>query len=104
LGYIRVAEDMQHGFHAGMDADPKVVAKYLKSKGVSRFVFTLDDVSQFYCTFGVWIHKEEKDKIPGLDLQNRSNVDGPSVSEAMQRGLQNSSLASSPSYRTCQAR
>lgn len=93
LGYIKAAEDLQNGFHSGQDADPKVVAKYLHSKGVERFIFTLDDVGQFDMTFGVWIHKDEKDKIPGLDLQNSANVDGPSVSGAMQEGLRNAALA-----------
>jgi hypothetical protein len=42
-------------------------------------------VGQFDATFSVWIHEDESDKVTEL---TPAETDGPSVSEAMKRGLQ----------------
>ncbi len=131
--YFPLAENLQRGFHSGMDADPTKIAKLLKGKGVERFLFNTDDVSQFYSTFSLWVHASEVHKLlvlctacraghehdderhfhkdyyveecdvePGPPSPERMHVlrkltdletQGPSVSEAMKRGLQNASLA-----------
>lgn len=131
--YFPLAENLQRGFHSGMDADPTKIAKLLKGKGVERFLFNTDDVSQFYSTFSLWVHASEVHKLlvpctacsaghehdderhfpkdyyveecdvePGPPSSERMHVlrkltdletQGPSVSEATKRGLQNASLA-----------
>lgn len=135
--YFPLAENLQRGFHSGMDADPTKIAKLLKGKGVERFLFNTDDVSQFYSTFSLWVHASEvhkllvpcsmcaagqehdpdepvhhfqedytEDDYEGVNCTTPSSerthvlrkltdmeTQGPSVSEAMKRGLQNASLA-----------
>ncbi len=95
LGYVQVIDRLEHGFHHGQDADPNVCAKHLRSVGIKRFLFSLDSVGQFDMNFSIWVHEDEKDMIPKLNFNNSANVDGPSVSEAMRRGLQNASTVSS---------
>jgi hypothetical protein len=91
-GYVKIAEDLQRGFHSGQDADPRVIAKALRAKGVSRFLFQVDDVGQFDATFSVYVHTEEANKVTEL---TPAETDGPSVSEAMKRGLQAAAQQSS---------
>lgn len=135
--YFPLAENLQRGFHSGMDADPTKIAKLLEGKGVERFLFNTDDVSQFYSTFSLWVHASEvhkllvpcsvcaagqehdadepvhhfqedytEDDYEGVNCTTPSSerthvlrkltdmeTQGPSVSEAMKRGLQNASLA-----------
>ena len=86
-GYVKLASDLENGFHSGMDADPKVIAKSLKSLGVDRFIFTLDEASQFYVTFGVWIAKEELETLD-RDKWERAAKNGASVSDGLRRALQ----------------
>lgn len=84
-GYVKVADELERGFHPGQDADPRVIAKALRAKGVSRFLFQVDSVGQFDASFSVWIHESESKKVSEL---SRDETDGPSVSEAMKRGLE----------------
>jgi len=91
LGYVQVVDRLEHGMHHGQDADPKVCAKHMRSVGIKRFLFAIDNVGQFDMGFSIWVHEDEKDLIPSLNFNNSVNVDGPSVSQAMQRGLQHAS-------------
>lgn len=108
LGYVQVADRLEHGFHHGQDADPQVITKHLRKCGVTKFLFSLDSVGQFDMDFSVWVHQDEEEKIPKIRLDLSDNTDGPSVSEGMKRALQNSTIAASklPSgpgvvYTTC---
>lgn len=91
LGYVLVQDDFEHGFHHGQDADPKLIAKAIRDAGGTRFIFVMDSVGQFDFKFSVWIHKEQEHITNKVRL-TPDVVDGPSVSGAMQRGLQQSSL------------
>src|SRR5579864_2403777 len=84
-GYVKIAEELERGFHPGQDADPRVIAKALRAKGVSRFLFQVDDVGQFDASFSVWVHEDESDKVTEL---TSAETDGPSVSEGLKRGLE----------------
>ena len=72
-----------------------MIAKHLKKCGIRRFLFSLDSVGQFDMDFSVWVHKDESEKIPSLQLDCSANVDGLSVSEGLKRSLQNSTIAAS---------
>jgi hypothetical protein len=58
-GYVVVKQRMESGFHPGQNADPNVVARDLKEKGVERFLFTIDATGQFDIEFSVWVHESE---------------------------------------------
>lgn len=90
-GYHKVGESFENGFHAGQDADPKLVAKQLQEMGVERFIFTIDTVGQFDIEFSVHVHEEELEKASEADLSS-SKTDGPSVSQGLQRALQQAAL------------
>lgn len=88
-GWVMAIEDLENGFHAGMDADPKVIKKELKALGVERFLFMITGQSQFYVTFALFIHEDEKDRLEEIA---RIKTDGPSVSEGLKRALQDASV------------
>lgn len=71
--YVRIAENLQRGWHSGQDADPRVIAKALRAKGVERFIFQIDDVSQFDATFSVYVHTDEADKVTELTTVETGN-------------------------------
>lgn len=89
-GYICLQSDFENGFHAGQDADPKVIAKSLKEIGIKRFIFTIDSVGQFDMEFSVWIAKDELDSLTPEKLAEWARLpkDGPSVSDGLRRALQ----------------
>jgi hypothetical protein len=41
-------------------ATPAQVAKELRAKGISRFLFNIDDVGQFDSHWSVYVHEDEK--------------------------------------------
>lgn len=86
-GYELLQGELEHGWHPGQDADPKVIAKDLRARGIERFIFVLEENSQFYSTFAVWVHEDEKDKLGEEPIE----TDGPSVSAAMEKGLREAS-------------
>lgn len=89
-GYKKAQGDFQSGMHRGMDADPKLVAKKLRSMGIERFIFELEEASQFYIEFGVWIHESEFGKFE-QELSSE-DVDGPSNADRLSLQLQEASL------------
>lgn len=86
-GYVRLDLDLEHGFHEGQDSDPKVVAKSLEGMGISRYLFNIDDQGQFDTRFSCYVHESEADLYKPSDVE----TEGPSVSGAMKRGLQEAS-------------
>lgn len=92
-GYVKVKDDFEHGLHHGQDADPKLIAAALLKAGAGRFIFSIDSTGQFDFKFSVWIHKTEYEKAKQAVL-TPATCDGPSVSEAMKRGLQQASIVS----------
>jgi len=58
-GYSAYNSGYESGFHPGQNADPKKIAKELREKGITDFIFVMDDVNQFDCEFSVWIKQPE---------------------------------------------
>jgi hypothetical protein len=83
-GYKRLPKTFEHGLHHGQDASPEKIAKALRSKGISRFVFSLEEKSQFDVYFGVFVAEEEFDEM----LLDGEETDGPSPSDACMKALQ----------------
>jgi hypothetical protein len=94
-GYFLFEEGLEHGWHPGQDASPEVIAKAMRKRGIERFLFHVDDIGQFDMKFSVYIHEDEREKANKVDALTREETDGPSVSEAMKRGLQAATVASS---------
>lgn len=90
LGYLHLNDRFEHGFHPGQDADPEKVAKEIERCGGKRFIFEMDSAGQFDVTFSVWLHKDEAHLIDQFNFKDEV-VNGPSVSQAMQRGLMQAS-------------
>ena len=59
-GYVKVNdESYQHGWHPGQNDSPAVIAKSLRTRGISRFLFRIDGVGQFDVNFSVYVHDDE---------------------------------------------
>jgi hypothetical protein len=93
-GYRLVKDGFEHGFHEGQDASPEKIAQALRAQGIERFLFQLDRVQQFDTSFSVYVHEDEADKLDEEAFEG-AETDGPSVSGAMKRGLQEATLAMS---------
>lgn len=66
-GYIKFNSDpYESGWHPGQNDSPAKIAKELQAKGIKRFVFKLDENSQFYSRFSVYIHES----VSGVDEWN----------------------------------
>lgn len=87
-GYIKVLSDLEHGFHSGQDADPRVVTRSMTKFGIERFLFNIDNVGQFDMSFSLWVHEDEYNLLDDKKIE----TDGPSVSEALKRGLKEAAL------------
>jgi len=60
-GYIRINEDLYaSGWYPGQHDDPADIAKELRGKGISRFLFNIDSVEQFDSHWSVFVHKDEE--------------------------------------------
>lgn len=58
--YVKVnADSYESGWHPGQNDNPSKVAKELDAKGISRYVFAVDERSQFYSKWSVYVHKDE---------------------------------------------
>jgi hypothetical protein len=91
-GFIHLDQEFEHGFHPGQDADPKKILASLQAKGCTRVLFTIDGVGQFDVRFSVWIGQEDFARVAGGLAGNE--VNGPSVSGALQRALESASRQS----------
>ena len=89
-GYIQVLKDLEHGLHEHMAADPTVIAKGLRELGVTRFLFKIDDASQFYFTFSCWVHESEVGKC-GVEPDIATDA-AVSPAEMMKRALQSAAM------------
>lgn len=98
--YVLVADEFEHGFHRGQDADPELIGKLMSKAGFSRWLFNLEGKGQFDIQFSLWLHKEEAERADGegIILAKRvieqGGTDGPSVADAMERGLKEASRQS----------
>jgi hypothetical protein len=91
-GYVQVLDRLENGMHHGQDDDPRKIAKALKVRGISRFLFSLDSVGQFDSRFSLWIHEDElqlyKDSVPD---ESELKAD-ESPASIMERGLKSAAL------------
>lgn len=60
-GYVKFNEDSYESGWYGVNDDPKKIAKILREKGISRFLFQLDENQQFCTRFSVYVHSSEMD-------------------------------------------
>jgi hypothetical protein len=60
-GYELIDDSFETGWHPGQNDDPKKVAKELRDKGVSRFLFKITDKGQFDTRWAVYVHEDEVD-------------------------------------------
>lgn len=64
-GYVCFNEDSyETGWHPGQNDDPHKVAKFFEAHDVSRYLFQLDENSQFYSRWSAYVHESEVDKLP----------------------------------------
>lgn len=55
LGYVMIEEDFENGWHPGQDDDPKtILERLLKDNPEGKYIFNLDEQSQFYIGFSIW--------------------------------------------------
>lgn len=62
-GYVKVNGNSYENGWYGTEDDPKEIARDLRSKGIERFIFTIDGKGQFNLTFSVWVHESEAGKL-----------------------------------------
>lgn len=86
-GYVKLPQEFENGLYGGQDADPGKIAEALRSRGVSRFLFTLDSVGQFDARFSVWIHSDESDLMPE-ELSHDESACALDPAEGLKRALQ----------------
>lgn len=91
-GYKQLQGDFQNGFHEGQAADPKRIAAALREQDVERFIFVLDEASQFYITFSVWVHETEYDRIDMSKWKTSKKDADVSPAENLRRSLQSAKL------------
>lgn len=60
LGYVCVLDDRIYGLHQDGMVRPKQIADALRSKGITRFVFRLDEVAPTSCTYSVFVHETQR--------------------------------------------
>ena len=74
-GYVCVQEKLESGWHEHMTADPKKIAVELKAKGITRFLFSLDENSQFYSVWSVYIAEEQMSLFNGEQEEDDTEED-----------------------------
>jgi len=57
-GYVKILDDLESGMYGRHD-NPVMIGKALREKGISGYIFKLDDSGQFSIGFSVWA-KESK--------------------------------------------
>ena len=58
-GYKDTGVEYETGWHPGQTDDPEKIAKELRAKGVSRFLFKIDATGQFDTRWSVYVHEDE---------------------------------------------
>jgi len=60
-GYVLVNEESyESGWHPGQNDNPTKIASELESRGIYRYVFSIDSVGQFSSHWSVYVHKDEE--------------------------------------------
>jgi hypothetical protein len=58
-GYEQYNKERYESGWYGQNDDPKAIAKMLRAKGITRFIFVIDGKGQFDINFSVWVHESE---------------------------------------------
>jgi hypothetical protein len=69
--YFKHIVDCETGWHSGQTDDPKKIAKSLYDIGVENFIFEIEENTQFYATWCVWVHKDELRRIKSYERKQR---------------------------------
>jgi hypothetical protein len=60
-GYIQINEDSyETGWYPGQHDNPSKIAKELRKKGITKFLFNIDSVGQFDSHWSVYVHEDEE--------------------------------------------
>lgn len=98
-GYWLAQDEFESGWYGGQDADPKTIAKTLRSKDISRFLFRIDSVGQFDLSFSLFLHESEKGKWESA-LEGQLSHDECRAKEdpkvALERGLRTAAITPDP--------
>lgn len=90
--YTRIEQDFEHGLHGGQDASPHKIALALRDQGITRFIFRLDEKSQFYFTFSAWIHADEWPRFDPVKFEAFNKRCDLDPAEGLKRALQSAPL------------
>lgn len=67
-GYFKFNEDSyETGWHPGQTDHPEQIAKSLEEAGVTRYLFNLDENSQFYSKWSCYIHESERETLDNYE-------------------------------------
>lgn len=59
-GYHKLNQDSyETGWHPGQNDSPKTITKEMVARGINKFLFRLDENSQFYSRWSVYVHEDE---------------------------------------------
>lgn len=58
------ADRFQNGLHPGQTDDPGAMSLALRKAGITRFLWWIPSVGQFDVDFVLYLHEDEKDKLP----------------------------------------
>jgi len=88
-GYVCVNdESFENGLYGGQSDSPSVIADDLRKRGITRFIFEIDNVGQFDMDFSVWIHESETDKLGKRSIESQ----GPDPAVAIQSALRDTNI------------
>lgn len=90
--YTRVEGEFEHGLHGGQDADSSKIGAGLRQQGITRFLFRLEEKSQFYFTFSVWIHADEWPRFDPEKLAAFNTRCALDPAEGLKRALQSAPI------------
>lgn len=76
-GYQKLDFDFEHGLHYGQADDPKIIARSLRSLGITNFIFEITGIGQFDIEFVVWVHKDEIERFRAESFQHADPTGGP---------------------------
>ena len=72
--YVKLDEDFETGWFPGQTDSPHKVAKELRDKGVSRYLFNIDNTGQFDTHWSCFIHADEIEMLKEADNEKEDLV------------------------------
>lgn len=63
-GFRQFADGLENGLHEFQAASQQRIARWLRERGVTELLFSIDDQGQFDTTFSVWIKGETQPELP----------------------------------------